>query len=199
MIPTIQEAERALGEPAVKWAGRCYEISCNLVRVGLVEGDPVYGNYRGPVVEGSMFSGKPFIRHGWIRTLDGIVDPTRWVFEGVEPYIYQTGLDDPTYDEGAQVLRRLTHPPPPEFDESDKEVKPDGMLQPYEWALLNDLVGGTGRLTIQQLAWIANLPMGDDFPEAREAFEALDKLGLKVFVPVDNWRMATGTGGRARG
>ena len=36
----------------------------------------------------------PFVPHGWIVTNeDEVVDPTRWVFENVEPYIF-VGIDD---------------------------------------------------------------------------------------------------------
>ena len=41
--------------------------------------------------------------HTWIEKLDGtVVDPTRWVFEGVWPYIYEGPRD--WYDKGVLPL-----------------------------------------------------------------------------------------------
>ena len=97
-------AER-IGVELSDWPGKCYAVACQMLKAKVVKGRPAYGNYHGPVVASSMFFGKTVVRHGWIERADGmIVDPTRWVFEGVEPYIYE-GLPSMEYDEGANLLR----------------------------------------------------------------------------------------------
>jgi len=92
-LPTLAECEKALGEKAEKWVARCYEISCRIVEAGLVDGEAVYGHWTGDIAPGSHFSDRgkrlPFVQHGWILLKDGrVLDPTRWVFEKVEPYLY---------------------------------------------------------------------------------------------------------------
>lgn len=91
-LPTLAECEKAIGEKAQAWVARCYEISCAIVKAGLVDGDAVYGHWIGPVSPKSHFArarGLPFVPHGWILLKDGrVLDPTRWVFENVEPYLY---------------------------------------------------------------------------------------------------------------
>lgn len=97
-IPTLKECEKAIGEPARDWAGRCYEISCKIVDAGLVSrkrglgGEAVYGHWLGPVSPRSLFADRkaPFVQHGWIwiESHAMVIDPTRWVFEAKEPYIY---------------------------------------------------------------------------------------------------------------
>lgn len=92
-LPTLEECERALGEKAQAWVARCYEISFRIVKAGLVDGEAVYGHWTGPLAKGSYFDrlrrGIPFIPHGWIQLKDGrVLDPTRWVFEDVAPYLY---------------------------------------------------------------------------------------------------------------
>lgn len=91
-LPTLAACEKALGEKAETWVARCYEISCRIVAAGLVEGEAVYGHWLGKVHPRSHFADRgrmPFIQHGWILLKDGsILDPTRWVFEAVSPYLY---------------------------------------------------------------------------------------------------------------
>lgn len=91
-LPTLAECEKAIGEPASAWVSRCYEISCKIVEAKLVRGEAVYGHWTGPVHKDSHFAryaSAPFIRHGWILLEDGrVLDPTRWVFEAAEPYLF---------------------------------------------------------------------------------------------------------------
>jgi hypothetical protein len=189
---TIREIEEALNQPAEDWKGRCYEISCAVVAAGLVDGNAVYGHYRGSIAPGSMFDrgGLKLARHGWIRTTTNIVDVTRWVFESVKPYVFVTGLSNSDYDEGGNVLRRAMISPPPSFFDG-REVKSDGRVTDAEWDTFTEIVGGDGRLTMQQLAWVANLPV-DEFQDPKLVYAALSKLGMQAFVPIDNWHMVMG-------
>lgn len=91
-LPTLEQCEKAIGEKAEAWVARCYEISCAIVAAGLVDGEAVYGHWLGDVAPGSHFADRgrmAFIQHGWILLKDGrVLDPTRWVFENVAPYLY---------------------------------------------------------------------------------------------------------------
>lgn len=98
-IPTLKECEKAIGEPASTWVGRCYEIACKIVDAGLVsrkhglDGVAVYGHWLGPISPRSHFADRVrvgFVQHGWIY-VEGhgiVIDPTRWVFEAKRPYLY---------------------------------------------------------------------------------------------------------------
>lgn len=89
-IPTVAEVEQTIGIPAQDWKGRCYEIASLLVKHKLVDGVAVYGHWLG--APGSYFRAKRslgFVQHGWVKCEEGeVVDPTRWVFEDKDPYIY---------------------------------------------------------------------------------------------------------------
>lgn len=92
---TLLDCERALGELAASWAGRCYEIASRIHEAGLVAGRVVYGHWRGPISRRcSAFAHAReigFCQHGWIVTDEetgAVFDPTRWVFEAVAPYLF---------------------------------------------------------------------------------------------------------------
>ncbi len=150
----------------------------------------MYGHYLGEIAPGSIFEQRAALRlsrHGWIRTTTHIIDVTRWVFENVEPYVFVSELDHPDYDEGGNQLRKAMMTPPPKFAEG-REVKPNGRVSNEAWDILTDIVGGDGRLTTQQLAWAANMPV-DMMKDPKVVYTALDKLGLRAFIPIDNWHM----------
>jgi hypothetical protein len=81
---------RAINVDLAHWPGNCHGIATLIREADLVPGKAEYGWYFGPVNEGSHFYGGSYpYRHGWIKLHDGrIYDPTRWVFENVDPYIY---------------------------------------------------------------------------------------------------------------
>ena len=121
LLDVSRIAER-IGMDFSDWPGNCYAVACQMLKCKMVKGRPAYGNYHGPVAPSSMFFGKKVVRHGWIERADGmIVDPTRWVFEGVEPYIYE-GLPSMEYDEGANLLRARFARPAPIFDPNKQMV-----------------------------------------------------------------------------
>jgi len=100
---TVEMVEDAIGLVAEDWKGNCYAVACDIVKVGLVKGEAVYGHWRGRVAKTSMFHREDdalgICRHGWVETDEGFIfDPTRWVFEDAEPYIF---VGDPEYDKMA--------------------------------------------------------------------------------------------------
>jgi hypothetical protein len=85
------------------WPGQCQFVAPSVIRNGLVGGRQSNGAWCGPVTgphrdrfcttEVAMRR----VRHVWITLADGrVCDPTRWVFEGVEPYVY-VGTDAEHY------------------------------------------------------------------------------------------------------
>ena len=196
-IPTLVEIEVALGEDALLWAGRCYEIACAVVQEGLVEGAPVYGHFVGEIDPRSYFgrhANAPFVRHGWVQLPDGrVLDPTRWSFESGAPYLYVGDADD--YDEGGNVWREAMLKPPPAFVEGERQVGILMLLGPGAHAYVLDLFGvkfedRTRNLTFSQAHWLANLPYNTLSVYAGDVYGALEKEGLRAHVPIDNYRRA---------
>ena len=197
----LADIERALGEPARLWAGRCYEISCSVIAAGLVDGVAVYGHYLGKIHPHSMFASGPadFCRHGWIvlKSDARVLDPTRWVFEAVDPYLYLGSAGD--YDEGGDRLRTSLTTPCPAFsaDTGAKKTVYDfssRILSAGAWIHVRQLVGGRGKhlarreLSGGQVFWLANLPLGNLWPFAKEIYGAIDAIGRRALIPIDNRR-----------
>lgn len=185
-LNVVSIAQR-IGIALSDWPGNCYAVSCQMVKCKVVKGRPAYGNYHGPVAPGSMFFGKPIVRHGWIRRPDEtIVDPTRWVFEGAEPYIYE-GQSSIEYDEGANLLRARYARPAPIFDPNKQMVEvPNGEIR----ELIAGLLGmGEVRAEIntEQAFWLGNMSLQALGENAGMVYGALTDMGMQVFVPVDNY------------
>lgn len=183
------EAEAIFG-PAKSWEGRCYEMACAFVNKGLVKGVPVYGHWVGWIADNSIFSnrkGVPFVQHGWINLSDGskrVVDPTRWVFEGVPPYIF-LGENLGEYDEGGNKWREAMRRPPPEFNPESQRVPllfGDKAVKDH----VNSLLGGPPWYTMEMLFWLANLPFQDHGKYVVQVYEAICEAGESVAIPWDN-------------
>ena len=90
---TVEEVAKAINLFPEDWKGKCMQIASAMVEKGLVEGVVVYGHWIGPFASGTIFSDRAkmgFTHHGWVSTPGNkVIDPTRWVFENVEPYIFQ--------------------------------------------------------------------------------------------------------------
>lgn len=201
VIIPVTRTEKLLGEKAKSWAGRCYEIACACVEKKVVDGVAVYGHWRGAVHERSLFyrgGGAPFQRHGWVQLPadgDGTVwDPTRWVFEAVQPYIY-IGPAGTEYDEGGNAWRKALHGPPPDFDPDDRMVHVPGSVLPSEaWRFVEHYLGidyaftkqEPGVLTTRQIVYLANAPLSDLGVHADAIYRALELLDQDALIPIDN-------------
>lgn len=195
---TAERVAQAINTPVEDWKGNCYGIACAMVRRRLVPGGvAVYGHWIGPVSKKSMFSAKAdmgFCQHGWVLAKDGsIVDPTRWVFEHVDPYIYQGPNDH--YDEGGNRLRVAMMGPPPDFDGSQKLVH---LKLPREARnALHILFALDPRrepiaevvLSYNQLFWLANVPPAALGDQAVDVFMEIKRRGKEALIPIDNMRM----------
>lgn len=124
---TLAETAAWAGKSPDLWPGKCTEIADALLRgahaAGRLEGArTVFGHYRGfnhPLGFFGRLAHLSFVQHGWVELADGtVLDPTRWVFENVTPYIYQGPAAD--YDEGGNVDRaEQQRPCPPRTARAD--------------------------------------------------------------------------------
>ncbi len=191
---SISQVEKAIGIPAKDWEGNCYGVACLILKHKLVQGSPVYGLYLGEINPDGYWesrSGSPAVHHGWIDLKDGgILDPTRWSFEAVNPYLfYSRDASLEEYDAWGMKTRQYNRRPPPAIQPGEKMVslklsKPDS-------ALVLSLFGERKTpakiaLSISQLFWLANLSPLDLGSSAERIFDAIEKVGHKSFIPIDS-------------
>ena len=102
---SAKKVEDAIGILKNGWPGRCHQIASKLLDSGLVPESYKlrYGHWLGPIdntpSEHNPFAGQKLAHHGWLQDGDTIIDPTRWVFEGLPPrraYIF-IGTDSDGY------------------------------------------------------------------------------------------------------
>jgi len=215
---TIEAAVKAMDWPVEKWEGNCFAVATQLVKSGLVKGEAVYGAWYGEINPLGYWGGRAggmFVRHGWVLLPDGrILDPTRWSFEGVEPYIWIGSGDAKEYDHGNNRLQEMVinRTPWPHFDDGTGE---------YLFELLPEIVddlenGGAVlrdpfdpeqmerdpldfshyRLTLtrEQVFWIANFPLTrfSTKQHAREVYIQIGEHKLDAYIPIDNRRAVLG-------
>lgn len=160
----------AIEFPLEMWPSACTTVIHKILDAELVEGREEYGFYWGPVAKSSMFHGTPMSRHGWIQLPDErVYDPTRWVFEDVDPYIY-VAHNTSDYDPGMRKVRAS---------------------RGDEASALEFLDAYSNGVTEFEFGDIVKL--GNTFPEhmpgvAAEVYEALAALGHQAVVPIDFWK-----------
>lgn len=182
-----------IGVPVERWPGQCYAVAYAMVQHKLVEGQPVYGHYLGVIHPKSMFAGKPLVSHGWVRTpAGGVCDPTRWVFEQAEPYIYTAAETGREYDEGGNLFRLLRERPAP------KRSKKDEVNEVPVWAreVFATLLGRKDLTAVsnEDALWIANLSLLTLNTHAGPIYQALAEMDLSAFIPLDNRFKVLGKG-----
>lgn len=194
----LREAEKVLG-PASEWEGRCYEIACGLVNHGIVKGTAVYGHYVGPINPDGFWkqrAGAPFIQHGWVVDDNGtIFDPTRFSFEGVDPYIYIGESDH--YDEGGNAWRSAMERPCPVFrPPSPDDQYPDR----YKLIPLDDMpddarefvlkiMGYPPAVNNEMVFWLGNLPPHKLGPHLDAIYTFVtESADMPAAIPMDNRR-----------
>jgi len=182
-----QKFAKAIGIPTDEWPSNCYAISKAILEAGLVKGKLRYGMYYGPIAEGTIFHGRPFARHGWIeRPKGGIIDPTRWVFEGVDPYIFKCGRKDDRvddYDVGASYMRAVNRTEPPE--NSGEDYVGERIVFSEDAQPMVEGIFGTLDLCRQQLFWLANTPPRELEPVAAPVYQAFIDAGHDAWIPFD--------------
>lgn len=185
---TIELVEKAIDFPVKHWEGNCYGIACDILRVGLAKGRPVHGHYLGEVHPDSLFGGRAVVRHGWIELEDGsILDPTRWVFESVKPYLYYTS-DKTDYDEGGDQLRHDMAKPQPIYNPDEKQYDLPESPHREVIEILLSIDSTRKQIGISEALWLANTSYCYLDILAKPLYVILDGMGLSAFIPVDNYR-----------
>lgn len=185
---TIEALENAIDLPAEKWHGKCSELAWAAIGV-LGHGDYAYGHYGGHVDPNGYWGSRPIfaMRHGWVLLESGrILDPTRWSFENVEPYIYIGSAKD--YDEGGNAVRSMIRRPCPSADKGE----PVNLKETLASKLLFEKVTGTPfeKITREQACWVANLSYDELDFAVGAIYETLIANGMQVFIPIDNYNRA---------
>lgn len=174
------------------WAGQCYGIALALVEHNLVDGVARYGHWLGPIAPNTLFSNKGLVQHGWVERPDGfIIDPTRWVFEGTLPYIYE-GPND-YYDLGGNTWRMARTTSPPEWNATERQARYNLSLDVA--ALVAILLADPGlaasspaTLSLSQRFWLLNLALDLLQPHAKAIYQAAIEAGDGALIPIDNRR-----------
>ena len=202
ILEPIEEVARKICVPVEEWPGNCHSIAHSILHSGLVEGTLRYGHYLGKVAKGTMFYGKPLIGHGWVESrmdpevAEGcpsdiiIVDPTRWVFEGRDPYIFQTPDFEGEYDVGGNAFRALTmaNRPVPAFNTKGKPARlPEDGIGTVMRQLLDDHVGPD--ICADQMFYLANLPPRFLGGFEKDIYQWFEDQGRRAFIPIDNWQL----------
>ena len=211
---TIARIAAALDLPTKYWPGNCYSIACGILRAKLIEGIAVYGHYYGPIADDSYFEQRKFTHHGWIVTLDyTLVDPTRWVFEAVDPYIFVADsaarkrasktkrLDVNTlndeYDISGDAIRQLMRGPCPPFDPKrvlEKKKYSFDLRDAAALTFVKDQLSDPPLWTHEQLHWIATMSLSALGVHAKPIYEALVEGNLAVYIPIDYRNLVLGEG-----
>jgi hypothetical protein len=182
------------------WPGACASISKALAELLGTPWIDVYGFYTGYVKPGTMFYNRPgFCRHSWCvnRKTGAICDPTRWVFEGVEPYLFLIEEASPyyadlinEYDEGMLRFKTAMLKPAPKSKGKKLDVVWHGSAGQVVKSLLK--TRQPTHLAMNQLFWLANLPPIMFDTEARNVYITLIELKLQSLIPIDNRKMVLG-------
>jgi len=179
--------------PISKWPRNCQYVANLLLQHGLVEGRLCYGFWLGPINPLSPFGGRPFTHHGWVQQEDEtIIDPTRWVFECVLPYIY-IGPNHGEYDYGGNELKKRFRKPCPAYDPHENQFD-FSETPPEAQAFIRSLIpGAVNVLSRNQTFWLANSPLDLLGNQAKPIYKWFVSLHLKAWIPYDNQVLVLGT------
>lgn len=179
----FRELVEEMGVHVVDWIGNCE----GAVRL-FMRHFPIKGSIsaRGAWTQGTEAFGdclRPFTQHSWIQLEDErVLDPTRWVFEGVAPYIY-VGESD-YYDYGTNALNAIIHdiPDTPYNKPGTKELDPTDadLLRTYGVRCFGDKVHH------DDLWWLSRMPPTGQHKALYEFFE---DQGMQAMIPIDNFRL----------
>lgn len=189
----VNKIANIIGVSLEEWKGNCYGIATLCVEKGAVKGKARYGQFHGKISQDGYFAGRDISQHGWVEMDKGIIfDPTRWVFENVEPYIYIGTNDNGDYDMGANRLKKAMglRKEIPQFNSTDKkvELKTDAKTLKFIQELLGD-ERKSNVFTLKQMLWLSGTPpesIGGK-PMGKKIYEALIGAELKGFIPIDNY------------
>jgi len=178
----IPEALASDAQIEEDFKGNCYAAATALAAILGPGARAVYGIWYG---ESVVRPGNPFHRHGWAEMDDKIIDPTRWVFEGKEPYYWIGPAESDEYDEGMAELREAVRRPPPEHDdtESQFEMQWSPRVKAFMRGLFDDDRDVTW-LSFAEIFWLANTSMADE-QAVDELYTQLIALDQGALIPID--------------
>lgn len=196
LLPDATRVASAIRIPLSKWPGNCMAIADALAKSGLLKklekthGKPkvLYGVFHGAT--GRHFQNRGQTHHAWIEFPDTglVVDPTRWVFDQTEPALTATTAGT-TYDlAGARLRARYAPKDFPAFDPKQRSFvwKADRSTDAFLRELLGLPRSWNGMLSLNQMFWIANLPVDRLHPKAEEIYRFIEEVGCIAMVPLDN-------------
>lgn len=195
----VESVSQAIGIPLIDWT-RCHIlIAGRMIERKLVPAGSklIYGHYDGPVSDTSKFAGENRIPHRWIETPDGrIVDPVRWVFTGAPDIetisVHITDCEDPAYISGSEEPRMkaaLAPALPPPFSTVGAHYATSDNPALSAWISSKMQLGPNGRISLNQIHWLANRPL-DRLGEMAEPFyQWLAEQRLLGCVPEKNRQM----------
>jgi hypothetical protein len=175
---TPQEIAKKIDWPLSQWPGNCHGVAMAILEAELCSGRLARGHYFGPIAPTGLFAGRPFSQHSWIQRAATIVDPTRYVFEDCKPYIYVGPIDPVVYDFGGNNLRARTRQAMPANPEGLKNIPVPARLRKY--------CQGQKKISLIQLAWVANTPLQDLRDDAKRVYEFVIEHGTRAWIPIDN-------------
>lgn len=202
-VPSPQEIAKIIDTPLTDWPGACHAIASMMVKeadtIGLPEGSVVTrGHWVGPIHEDSGFRG-PIAQHSWVTIPDGrVIDPTRYVFENLPPYIWEGDEgDQDDYDPGSNKVRKVISGdrPWPEVGPEDTKLIHLGLdttsrdfLRAAGAGMMSD-----NYFSNRQLIWIAHLdPYVSDREILHRIWREIDRAGLRAYIPYDNAEVVLG-------
>lgn len=189
--PDPEEIAKKINLPTKEWPGKCHQIADMCIKAGVVDGKLRYGQFLGEISKDSkLFGGKAGAasHHGWVELPDKrIWDPTRWAFENKKPYIY-IGKNDGDYDMGGNKLKAkytdLANAPAYKKTDRMLKLELDSKTKDY----VNKIFGDShDERPLEQVHWLAIQDPDKLGDMAKPIYQALDKLKLKVLIPIDNW------------
>jgi hypothetical protein len=189
----LQDISKKINIPLSEWAGNCHYIATAFVKHQIVEGMVRYGHYLGPIDKNSIFAENiplGFTRHGWIEKQDStIIDPTRYAFENVEPYVYH-GLNNKYYDIGGNIHRTNNLGSAPMFNPANRQI--DFIFPLETLAFVKSLFPGGKILDKTQAFYLGNLSPGFLGRHAYNIYMAFKEKKQDAFIPIDNWDLIMG-------
>lgn len=184
---------QAIGIPTSEWPGNCHAVAGLIIETGQIDGILTRGHYYGPIHQDSKFFGRPIVPHSWITDFKGmVIDPLRWEFEQVPPYIYTGSYQHNEYDAGGNFARESAAFTPPKADFNDKEVhilQADISTTNYIHKDLLKRPGNGFVFSFGDLMWVANLPLCYLGDSAADIYKALRDSGHGSLIPIDNLNM----------
>jgi hypothetical protein len=177
-----------------KWPLNCYAVSCNIFKyINIQNAVPVYWKWFWFVSKYSPFDNW-VCNHWWIEFVDEnnkiiIIDPTRWVFEWLEPYIY-VWYNSSEYDRAWQkfqmLMRENWFKEIPLFDmNKDKKIEISFWKEIDDFIYKNIFNEKYNFYFMKNIFYLANTPIVNLQPYEKIIFHILIEKWYSSYIPED--------------